>query len=162
MPEIPVRAFLVSVVVVRKIKGSPEVLLLKRAESLAGTWCQIAGSIEENETGWQAALRELREETGLEPISFYSADICEQFYEPDRDVVTIAPVFVAFIDKQSEVILNQEHTDYRWLRFDEACQLVSFGGQRKVLRWIEDEFFKREPSEYLRIEWTTLPEDQMR
>ena len=61
MPEISIRAFLVSVVVIRETDGCCEVLLLKRTGSLAGTWCQVAGSIEDNETAWQAALRELNE-----------------------------------------------------------------------------------------------------
>lgn len=70
---------------------------------LAGIWCQIARKVEGGETAWQAALRELYEETGLAPDAFYSADICEQFYEADRDAITVAPVFVAFIDSAAEV-----------------------------------------------------------
>lgn len=152
MPSIPVRPFLSSVVAVRNSRSACEVLLLKRAQSLAGAWCQVAGSIEEGETAWQAALRELREETGLAPADFYSADICEQFYEAERDAITMAPVFVAFVDPQAEVQLNHEHSAFRWVGFEEAVELVSFGGQRKVLRWIEEEFVRREPSAFLRIE----------
>ena len=93
MPSIAVRAFLTSVFAIRHHGAHHEVLLLKRAQSLAGAWCQVAGSIEADETAWQAALRELREETGLTPEVLYSADICEQFYEADRDAITMAPVF---------------------------------------------------------------------
>lgn len=70
---------------------------------LAGIWCQIARKVEGGETAWQAALRELYEETDLAPDAFCSADICEQFYEADRDAITVAPVFVAFIDSAAEV-----------------------------------------------------------
>ena len=152
MPEISLRAFLVSIVVLRKIESNFEVLLLKRTQNLAGEWCQVAGKIEENETAWQAAVRELAEETALIPELFYSADINEQFYEAARDSITIAPVFVALVDPSAEVILNEEHSDYRWSGFDEAMELVTFGGQRHVLRWIEAEFVKRVPSKHLLID----------
>ena len=153
MPEISVRAFLASLVAVRKSEVGHEVLLLKRTQSLAGTWCQIAGGIEEGETAWQTALRELDEETGLIPTALYSADTCEQFYEADRDCITIAPVFVGFVDSSAEVTLNHEHSEYRWVSFDKAVDMVSFGGQRRVLRWVEDEFVKREPNKHLLIEY---------
>ena len=152
MPDIPIRAFIVSLVALRRTATRCDVLLLQRAQTLVGAWCQIAGSIEEGETGWQAAVRELAEETGLTPDTLYSADICEQFYEADRDAITMAPVFVAFIDEAAEVALNHEHSDHRWVGFDEAVEMVSFGGQRRVLRWIEEEFVKRTPSRHLLID----------
>jgi dATP pyrophosphohydrolase len=154
MPEIPIRAFLASLVAIRKTEGRHEVLLLKRTQTLVGEWCQVAGSIEEGETAWQAAIRELDEETGLKPNALYSADTCEQFYEADRDAITIAPVFVAFINPAEKVSLNHEHSEYRWVSFDEAIDMVAFGGQRRVLNWIEDEFVKRSPSKHLLIKGT--------
>lgn len=153
MPEIEIRAFLASLVAIRTINEEWQVLLLKRTQTLAGEWCQVAGSIEEGETAWQAALRELDEETGLTPSTFYSADICEQFYEADRDAITMAPVFVAIIDRDQKVSLNHEHSEYRWVAFNEAIEMVAFGGQRRILRWIEDEFIRRQPSQHLKIEF---------
>lgn len=152
MAEIPIRSFLASLVAVRRTETQYQVLLLKRTRTLIGEWCQVAGGIEEGETAWQAALRELDEETGLQPNALYSADTCEQFYEADRDAITIAPVFVAFIDSSATVTLNHEHSDYRWVSFGEAIEMVAFGGQRRVLSWIEDEFVKRTPSKHLLIE----------
>ena len=96
-------------------------LLLRRTRPPVGAWCQIAGRIEDGEKAWQAALRELREETGIRPEKLYSADICEQFYEAGRDAITVAPVFVAIVDKSATVSLNHEHSAYRWVSFDEAA-----------------------------------------
>ena len=151
MPEIPIRPFLASLVAIRKTEVDFEVLLLRRTQTLVGEWCQVAGSIEEGETAWQAAKRELKEETNLQPDALYSADICEQFYEPDRDSITVAPVFVAFVDPVAEVTLNYEHSEYRWVSFKEAREMVAFGGQRRILNWIEEEFVKREPVKHLLI-----------
>ncbi|MEM8971710.1 MAG: NUDIX domain-containing protein [Pseudomonadota bacterium] len=152
MKEIPIRSFISSVVAIRQTQTRHEVLLLKRTQTLIGEWCQVAGSIEDGEIAWQAAVRELAEETGLRPRTLYSADICEQFYEADRDAITVAPVFVAYVDATAQVSLNQEHSDYRWVCFDDAIEMVAFGGQRRILRWIEDEFVKRKPSSHLLID----------
>ncbi len=151
MAEIPIRSFSIALVALREVDDSAEVLLLRRNHTLVGEWCQIAGAIEEDETAWQAALRELKEETDLTPTRFYSGDICEQFYEADRDAITIAPVFVAFVDYAANVVLNPEHSEFCWVSLDWAEDMVPFGGQRRVLRHIKQEFVLRDPSPHLQI-----------
>ncbi|MEM1314776.1 MAG: NUDIX domain-containing protein [Pseudomonadota bacterium] len=152
MAEIPVRAFLVSLAALRETEAGHEVLLMRRTQGLAGTWCQVAGKIEAGERAWQAALRELREETGLTPRALYSADVCEQFYEAARDAITLAPVFVALVDADAQVALNAEHDAFEWLDFDAAEARVDFAGQRRVLRCIREAFVDRAPSRHLRID----------
>ena len=146
------KPWLVSVLALRGQGRQSEVLLLRRQSSLVGAWCQIAGKIKTGETVWQAALRELHEETGLVPTSFYSADICEQFYESSRDQVVTAPVFVGFVDPDQPVVLNHEHSDFRWLSFKDARALVSFPGQRRVLKSVARGFVARSPNPHLLIE----------
>ncbi|WP_210261598.1 NUDIX hydrolase [Ochrobactrum soli] len=130
-----------------------DVLLLRRTGSiLTGEWCQVAGGIEYGETAWQAALREAKEETGLFLTDLYSADICEQFYEADRDAITLTPVFVAFAPTDSSVQLNDEHDDFRWLSLHEATALLPFAGQRATLEHIKKELVERKPNPWLRIQ----------
>ena len=152
MVEIPIKCFAVSMVILRKTAKSRKVLLLRRTGTLRGEWCQIAGAIEAGETAWRAALRETTEETRLVPGELYSADICEQFYEADRDAISMLPVFVGFVDGHQKVVLNEEHSHYCWVSFKKALSLVPFAGQRTVLRHIEAEFIVRSPSPYLKIE----------
>ena len=151
MREIPVRCHAVSVVALRRSAGESEVLLLRHNGSLRGEWCQIAGSIEDGEAAGQTALRELQEETGLVPQALDSADICEQFYEADRDSISLLPVFVAVVAADCAVTLKHEHSEFQWLGFDAAVALVPFSGQRHVLRHIEREFVLGTPSDHLRI-----------
>lgn len=149
MAEIPIRSFGVAVVVLRKLGAETQVLLLRRNHTLVGEWCQIAGGIEDGEKAWQTALREVKEETGLSCTRLYSADICEQFYEADRDAITLAPVFVGYVDAKAEVVLNEEHSEFCWTSFSNAVDMVPFAGQRQVLRHVEAEFVQRQPVKHL-------------
>ena len=153
-PHAPITAYCVSVAVCRFEGAEPRVLLLRRREPgsrLHDTWGQVAGAIEPGETAWQAGLRELREETGLVPERYYSADVCEQFYETRPEGVAVVPVFMAFVDSDQEVTLSADHSEYRWLAFDQAEELLLFPGQRDLMRYIEREFIRRQPTELLRL-----------
>ncbi|ARM92526.1 NUDIX hydrolase domain-containing protein (plasmid) [Rhizobium sp. CIAT894] len=151
MAEIPIRCFAVSVVVIRERMAGYEVLLLRRNHTLIGGWCQVAGGIEDGEKAWETALREVREETGLICDFLYSADICEQFYEADRNAISMLPVFVGVVNAEQAVVLNDEHSEFQWVSFAEAVEMVPFAGQRHVLRHVEAEFVHREPVGHLLI-----------
>lgn len=151
--EIPIKSFAISLFILKPRDDTFDLLLLRRTGStLTGEWCQVAGGIEHGETAWQAALREAEEETGLCLTDLYSADICEQFYEPDRDAITLTPVFVAFAPTDCTVQLNDEHDDFRWLSLNEATALLPFAGQRATLEHIKKEFVERKPNPWLRIQ----------
>lgn len=152
MATIPIRCSAVSTVLLRRAGDETQVLLLRRNHTLVGEWCQIAGAIEDGEKAWEAALREVWEETGLKCSRLYSADICEQFYEADRDAISMLPVFVGFVEANSTVIINHEHSEFRWVSFGVALNMVPFAGQRHVLRHVETEFVKRDPVRHLLIE----------
>lgn len=151
MADIPIHCSAVSVVVLREIEGRHDVLLLRRNHTLAGEWCQIVGGIENGEKAWETALREVLEETGLTCRKLYSADICEQFYEADRNAISMLPVFVGIVDPESGVVLNEEHSAFRWVSFADALTMVPFSGQRHMLRHVEAEFVHRPPLHHLLV-----------
>lgn len=136
---------IVAVFALRGAGPGTELLLMRRANPPAGTWAQVAGKIEPGEAAWQAALRELREETGLTPASLWAADCQEAFYEPERDRLTIGPCFVALVAPDAEPVLDAEHDAHAWMSFDAAVAAVSFAGQRRVLRAIREEFVDHAP-----------------
>ena len=151
--SLPIRSVAVSAILVSLDADGARVLLLRRSagDALGGEWCQVSGRIEADETAWQAALREIREETGLVPDAFYSAGICEQFYDAKHDRIMLMPVFVGFVGHERAVRVNDEHSDARWMTFAEAAAAVTFGGQRAILEHVRREFADRRPSEWLRI-----------
>ncbi|MBZ9536256.1 NUDIX domain-containing protein [Cytobacillus oceanisediminis] len=150
--QTPIRSTGIAVVLLKKIEGMYKVLLLKRATPiLKDVWCYIGGSLEQGEQAWQAALREVKEETGITNLLLYSTNTFDQIYSPLENYIYIAPVFVGFIEEDDHVRLNDEHSEYKWLSFKEAIEYVSLPGNDEVLTHIEKHFEKKSPLDWLRV-----------
>src|SRR2546430_2737077 len=94
-----------------------EVLALRRASGgrPPGSWETVHGHIEAGETPAQAALREVREETGLDPARLYNLSRVEAFYRHRTDDITLIPVFAAVVDPAAEPRASPEHDRVEWL-----------------------------------------------
>jgi dATP pyrophosphohydrolase len=112
----------------------------------------VSGKIEKGEKAWEAALREIREETGLIPDRLYSTNELEMFYEVGQNCINIVPVFLGFIDSEQKVVLSSEHDDFRWVTADEASELLSFDHQKQTVKKLEALFIKTKPQEFLLID----------
>ena len=155
MPRyLQIRSTGVSVVVLRGECSRTETLLLRRAGKIfTGAWCQVAGGIEEEETAWETALRELWEETELIPRELHSAGICEQFYDLRLDGIYLAPVFVAFVDPHAAISLNHEHNEYKWVILDEVDEHLATPNQREMFAHVRRHFVELKPTEWTRIDF---------
>ena len=101
-----VRVSLVDVYVLRPAgPASVEVLALRRSTAgrCPGAWETVHGHIEGQEGPVRAAVRELGEETGLEPLRLYNLSRVETFYRHLTDEVALIPVFGAIV---AEVATN--------------------------------------------------------
>ncbi|WP_342572287.1 NUDIX domain-containing protein [Paenibacillus sp. FSL R5-0749] len=142
----------VAVVLLKKSHDQYRVLMLKRAgRMLHNEWCYVGGGIEKGEKAWEAALREVHEETGITKVRLYSANQFEQFYSPKEDYIYTAPVFVGYVDESQPVRLNHEHTEYQWMTFDEAKDNAALPGIDDILHFVEKHFARKAPSKWLRI-----------
>ncbi len=110
----------------RWIHEKPEFLLLKRSKGhiYEGQWRMIGGKVEEGETYWQAALRELKEETGLIPKKFWTLPGINQFYEPKTDQILSIPAFAAEIDPAHKPRLDEEHQKAEWFGIEDAAKKI--------------------------------------
>lgn len=155
--EVPVRCTGVAVVLLKKIDQEYRVLLLKRSTKvLRDAWCYIGGGIEQGEKAWEAALREVKEETGMTKVSLYISNKFDQFYSFAEDYIYVAPVFVGYVAEEEDVRLNDEHSEYKWLSFPEAMEQVTLPGNDEVLKFIEKHFAQRKPTEWLRVAASAL------
>jgi 8-oxo-dGTP pyrophosphatase MutT (NUDIX family) len=130
-----VRVSLVDLYVLRRRAGGLECLVLRRGSGgrCPGSWETVHGHIEDGEHPWQAAQRELQEETGLSPERLYNLSRVETFYQHRLDEVALVPVFVAFVPSDAAVRLGPEHDRHEWLAPAAAGARFAWPRERRAL-----------------------------
>jgi len=93
----------------------------------------VHGRVEAGERPEAAALRELREETGLEPARLYNVSRVEAFYEHHSGDVALIPVFAAFVAADATARLSAEHDRAEWLGPAEAARRFAWPRERRAL-----------------------------
>ena len=126
-------------------KGELEFLLLKRSEReiYPGLWQMISGSIHEGETAYQTALREIGEETNLKPIKIWVVPNVNSFYSPEKNYISLLPVFAVKVNSNSKVRISDEHNEYKWVRKEKTKKMLAWVGQRKSVDIISEYFTKK-------------------
>lgn len=127
-----------------KKKNGIEFLLLKRGkkEIYGGLWQMVTGKIRKGEKAYNAALREIKEETGLKPKRFWVTPNVNPFYSHENNYISLIPVFAAEVPENSKVTLCKEHTNYKWLKPEDAKKMLAWPGQRKSVDIITEYFLK--------------------
>ena len=139
--------------VYRKINNEILFLLMKRNMNkiYEHLWQGVAGKIEQGETASEAAIRELKEETGLAPLNMFVADHVSKFYEVHGDRINLVPVFGIEVDSE-EVILSVEHIDYKWVDINKALKTLVWNGQKEGLQTVNDMIINKDD----RMQWSTV------
>lgn len=127
----------VDVFVIRPLRPEWRVLVLQRAADTRcpGAWEAIHGRIEAGERPEHAALREVREESGLEAKQLYSITV-HPFYLHAQQTVQLAIVFAAFVAEPAEVVTGPEHRAHEWLSVDAAIDRFVWPRERVSMREI--------------------------
>ena len=126
-------------------KGELEFLLLKRSEEeiYPGLWQMVSGSIHEGETAYKTALREVAEETNLKSTKIWVVPNVNSFYSPEKNYISLLPVFAVKVNPNSKVRISDEHIEYKWVRKEKAKKMLAWVGQRKSVDIISDYFTKK-------------------
>ena len=110
-----------------------------------GHWGFVKGKIEEGEKDMETAMRETREEAGIEEnkLEFFNNFREKINYSFTRRGKTIYKEVVFFLAKTTinEIRLSPEHLDYRWLGYEKALELLTYENAKNVLKKAE-EFLK--------------------
>ena len=120
-----------------------EVLLLERADH-PGYWQSVTGSCEADETLMETAIREVREETGLDALQFPLIDwqaqnIYEIYphwrkrYPPDITHNTEHVFGLELPDAVPIQLAPREHLNYQWLAWQDAAEKVFSPSNRAAI-----------------------------
>lgn len=119
------------------VRRGDEFLVAHRSPESGGYWHTIAGGVEPGEACDAAALRELREETGLvvdvlEPLGEFA--YARESWEQEPGVRVQVQAYLVHVELGWEPELNEEHIEYRWLRREEAAELLFWPEPAALLR----------------------------
>ncbi len=120
------------VVLYRMENGAALYLLLHYP---AGHWDFPKGHIEEGENELQTAMRELREETGIENAEFEPEfrEKISYFYRREGKPIYKEVFFFLARTDEKEVRVSHEHQGHEWLAYPEAQKRVTYKNSKGVL-----------------------------
>jgi len=116
----------------------------------SGHWEFAKGHIEEGENPEQAALREIKEETGIEDIKLipgfkqYARYLFKKSYDLVGEEKKKAPWIFKLVtfylaETQTEnVEISKEHQGYLWLPIEEAIKKLTFKNAKILLKKADD------------------------
>ena len=124
----------------RIVDGTPLFCIFHRAD--ISYWQFIAGGGENGETPIKAAIRETREEIGIEPknimqlnsIAYVPAEVITESRRKHWDKNTcVIPEYCFAFECDKEPILSNEHTEYKWLTYEEAQKLLKWDSNKVAM-----------------------------
>jgi len=134
----------VEVIVFTKKEGEIFFLLLKRNPKKGGFWQSITGNVRVDESFEEAATRELKEEIGIfNVLSFVDIGYSFEFFDDNRQ--QHEKVFGAEVDSESSVILSSEHTEFVWVKKDQALNhYLKYPGNKEGLKKLAEKIKEKE------------------
>ena len=117
--------------------NSNKVLLLQHPDTTtSGHWDFPKGHVEKGEDEVQTALRELKEETGIDNVK-----IIDDFNHPisynllrNGDTILKEVVFFLGITNQEKVSISSEHQNFAWLQYESAYERLTYDNAKKTLK----------------------------
>ncbi|MYC00376.1 MAG: NUDIX domain-containing protein, partial [Chloroflexi bacterium] len=97
------------------------------------------------ETAWQAALRELDEETALNVERWFRIDRPETFYNPENDTIYFVPAFAALVAAGAEPTISNEHQAWRWQTAEDAARSVDWAAMRDSILMVGEALADSDP-----------------
>ena len=132
------KEFSAGTIIFRRENGRVKFLLIYSGRNKV--WGFPKGHIEPGETEKQAALREVKEETGIDGLSFVEGFREEDIYrtvsnrgESKGKEIEKHSVYFLCETKTGEITLDKEEIeDHKWVGIDEARKLLAFESLKRI------------------------------
>ncbi|WP_226692960.1 MULTISPECIES: dihydroneopterin triphosphate diphosphatase [Rodentibacter] len=128
-----------AILVVIYAQSTGRVLMLQRKDD-PDFWQSVTGSIEKGETPYQAAVREVREETGLKSTALFDCQQVVEFeifphfrYKYAPNVTHCREHWFLLPLEREQIPQLSEHLSYRWLPPLEAINLTKSPNNSEVI-----------------------------
>ena len=121
-------------VVYRKSDSAPEVIILTRGEGKI--FCLPKGKIEGSETPQEAALREVKEEAGLNGTVEKELGKIKYWFYSEEDKVRVRKTVTFFLIKYESGDTSDHDTDaeeVRWLPIGQALKIMTYPSERQMV-----------------------------
>lgn len=104
--------------------------------AIAGHWDLPKGKVEAGETLHQAALREIKEETGLivTLIPGFEQVLTYLFKDKKGSLINKSVTFFVAEASSKEVQISDEHMAFLWMRLPDALRQLTFHNARQLLQ----------------------------
>lgn len=131
------REFSAGGVVVRTLGGRPHLAAIRPQGKKPGTWVLPKGAIDPGESPAETALREVREETGLEGrVVEKLGDVKYVYTWKGERIFKVVSFFLVRAVRgrigEIEESMRIEVAETRWLPLEEAPALLAYGGEREM------------------------------
>ena len=99
-------------------------------------WDFVKGKMEKGETYHETALRETKEETGINDVEFLDGfkEEIEYYFRAENQDIHKKVIFFLGKTNTTEIILSHEHLDFIWLYFDNALKKITYKNAKNLLR----------------------------
>lgn len=112
--------------------NNDKVLMVKHNK---GHWAFPKGHVEENETEFETAIRETKEETGLE-VEIILPERFVITYSPKEDVIKDVVYFIAKPLSKNLKKQDEEIAQVDWVNIDEAVDYITYDDDRNIYKEI--------------------------
>ena len=124
-------------VLVRTIAGRPHLAAVRPQGKKAGTWVLPKGNIDPGETAAETAVREVREETGVDGRLVGKLGDVRYVYTWERERIFKVVSFFLLRARRGRIgeiedAMRVEVADARWLPLEDAHGLLAYGGEREM------------------------------